>query len=122
MTSRCLPRGSQRVHFRKRTEFYKVAPGMGPWLWRNVRRFDVVHIHALFSFSSTAAAMVARHLGVPYVLRPLGTLSTYGVTRRRPWLKRVSLACLEGPALRGAAAVHFTSASEEREARLLGVR
>ena len=116
------PAGVQRVHFRKRTEFYKVAPGMVPWLWRNARRFDVVHIHALFSFSSTAAATVARQLRVPYVLRPLGTLGSYGVTRRRPWLKQLSLACVEGPALRYAASVHFTSSAEEREAGLLGVR
>ena len=81
----------------------------------------MVHVHALFSFSSTAAAGVARRLGVPYILRPLGTLTSYGVTRRRPWLKSASLACLEGPALRAAAAVHFTSPEEEREARLLGV-
>ena len=58
--------------------------------------------------------MTARHLGVPYVVRPLGTLAAYGVTRRRPWLKRVSLARLEGPALRRAAAVHFTSSSEDK--------
>ena len=114
-------RGVERIYCQKQTEFYKVAPGMGRWLWKNVHRFDVVHIHALFSFSSTAAAMVARHLRVPYVLRPLGTLSSYGVTRRRPWMKRLSLACVEGPALRHAAAVHFTSSSEEQEARLLGI-
>ncbi len=113
--------GVERVYVRKLTEFYKVAPSMVPWLWRNVRRFDVIHIHALFSFSSTAAALVARRLNVPYVLRPLGTLSNYGVTRRRPWLKRISLSFLEGPALRDAAAVHFTSSSEEQEARLLGI-
>ena len=114
-------RGVERIYCRKRTEFYKVAPGLGRWLWNNVRRFDVVHIHALFSFSSTAAALAARHLGVPYVLRPLGTLGSYGVIRRRPWMKRLSLACVEGPALRHAAAVHFTSSSEEQEARLLGI-
>ena len=114
-------RGVERVYCRKRTEFYKVAPGLGRWLWSNVRRFDVVHIHALFSFSSTAATIVARHRGVPYVLRPLGTLSDYGVTRRRPWMKRLSIACVEGPALRHAAAVHFTSTPEEQEARLLGI-
>lgn len=115
-------RGVERIYCRKRTEFYKVAPGMGQWLWTNVRRFDTVHIHALFSFSTTAAAMVTRRLGVPYVLRPLGTLSGYGVNRRRPWMKRLSLACVEGPALRHAAAVHFTSRSEEQEARLLGIK
>ena len=113
--------GTARIYARKWLEFYKVAPGMVPWLWRNVRRFDVVHIHALFSFTSIAAAIIARFRGVPYVIRPLGTLTTYGVTQRRPWLKRLSLWLIDGPILRHSAAVHFTSQAEWEEAKFLGV-
>lgn len=113
--------GARRIYFRKWFDFYKVAPAMLPWLWRHVRTFDVVHIHALFSFTSTAASFVARWRGVPYVVRPLGTLTSYGVTQRRPWLKRVSLALIEGPMLRHAAAVHFTSQAEWDEAAVLGI-
>lgn len=113
--------GLSRLYFRKWTEFYKVAPGLAIWLWRHVRDFDVVHVHALFSFSSTAAVWAARARGVPYVIRPLGTLTHYGVTQRRPLLKRASLYLLEGPMLRHAAAVHFTSTGEAAEARLLGI-
>ena len=113
--------GVTRRYFPKRLDFYKVSPGLAWWLLRHVRDFDVVHIHALFSFSSMAAAWAARRAGVPYVLRPLGTLTRYGVTQRRPWLKRLSLAWLEGPALRHAAAVHFTSADEMREAAQTGI-
>ncbi|MDP3620184.1 MAG: glycosyltransferase [Ramlibacter sp.] len=110
-----------RIYFRKWIEYYKVAPTMVPWLWRHAREFDVIHIHALFSFSSVAAALIARLRGVPYVIRPLGTLTTYGITVRRRRLKRASLACLEGPALREAAAVHFTSNQEKFEAEALGI-
>lgn len=113
--------GVTRLYFPKQVEFYKVALGMVPWLWRNARGFDVVHIHALFSFSSIAAALVARLRHVPYVLRPLGTLTRYGVTQRRPWLKQLSLALFEGPALRRAAAVHFTSEDELLEAAQCGI-
>jgi len=81
----------------------------------------LIHIHALFSFTSMAAAWAARRAGVPYVLRPLGTLATYGINQRRPWLKRLSLAWLEGPALRQASAVHFTSDDEMREASQTGI-
>jgi glycosyltransferase involved in cell wall biosynthesis len=108
--------GVTRVYQRKRTEFYKVAPGLASWLWRNVARFDLVHIHALFSFSSVAAAAMCAQRGVPYVVRPLGTLSQYGLTRRRRLLKRISLAVLEGRVLQGASAVHFTSELEAEEA------
>jgi glycosyltransferase involved in cell wall biosynthesis len=108
--------GVTRRYFGKRWDFYKFSPALGWWLLRHVRDYDVVHIHALFSFSSIAAAFAARRSGVPYVLRPLGTLARYGVTQRRPKLKRLSLSWLEGPALRRAAAVHFTSDDEMREA------
>jgi len=107
--------GFKRVYVRKWTEFYKVAPGAIPWLWANVRSFDVVHIHALFSFTSTCAALVARLRGVPYVVRPLGTLNKFGVTQRRPILKSISLAFVEVPIVRRAAAVHFTALSEMNE-------
>jgi glycosyltransferase involved in cell wall biosynthesis len=110
------------IYFSKWLDFYKVAPGLAWWMIFNVRRFDVVHIHALFSFTSIAAALVARWKHVPYVIRPLGTLSHYGVTRRRPLLKRLSLLLLERRILRDASAVHFTSRLEQDEADALGIR
>ena len=110
-----------RFYARKWLDFYNIAPGIVPWLWTNVRRFDVVHIHALFSFSSIAAAIVARAQGVPYIIRPLGTLTTYGIRQRRHWLKRLSLAFIEGPILRGSVATHFTSKAEWDEAAALGI-
>jgi len=111
---------SQHI-FRKRTEFYKIAPEMGAWLGQHVGKYDLVHIHALFSYSSIAAARAARKAGVPYIVRPLGTLTRYGIEQRRPWLKRISLRWLEGPLLRHAAAVHFTAEAERDEAAVLGI-
>lgn len=111
----------KRVYARKRIAFYKVAPGLMLWLWANVRNFDVVHIHALFSFSSIAAGLIARARGIPYILRPLGTLTGYGMTRRAK-LKRASFSLIEAPILRRAAAVHFTSKEEENEAVALDVK
>jgi glycosyltransferase involved in cell wall biosynthesis len=109
-----------RFHARKLINFYKVAPGLIPWLWTNVRTFDIVHIHALFSFSSLAAGLIAGLRGVPYVVRPLGTLTGYGLSRRSI-SKKFSLALIDGPILRGAAAVHFTSNDEWDEARALKI-
>ncbi|MES2604942.1 MAG: glycosyltransferase [Pseudomonadota bacterium] len=107
--------------FRRLFDFYKTSPALVTWLWKHVADYDLVHIHALFSFSSTAAAMVARMRGVPYIVRPLGTLASYGREHHRPLLKRLSIACLEGSLLRHAAAVHFTADSEQAEAATLGI-
>lgn len=112
---------ARRVCLRRWTARYKVAPGLAAALPALLRQHDVVHVHALFSFAPNLAALGARALGVPYVVRPLGTLGRYGLTTRRPLLKRLSVACIEGPVLRGAAAVHFTSAAERDEAQRLRV-
>jgi len=113
--------GVVRRYFEKVTEFYKVSPRLGRWLRREVKNYDLIHIHALFSHSSVAAARAARVAGVPYIIRPLGVLGRYGMTKRRALLKHLSFRWQEGPLLLDAAAVHFTSEVERREAECLGV-
>lgn len=114
-------RGVIRRYFAKRFEFYKVSPDLARWVNRHAQDYELIHIHALFSFTSVAAAWAARSAGVPYVVRPLGTLNRYGVEKRRPWLKWLSLKFIEGPILRHAAAVHFTAEAERIEAAALGI-
>lgn len=108
----------QMIYFRKNTEFYKVSWGLRTWLRRHVLEFDVVHIHALFSFSSTAAASAAQRAGVPYIVRPLGVLNRWGVENRRRMVKQLSLRFIEIPLLRSAAAIHYTAEVEREEAIL----
>lgn len=113
--------GAARYYGAKWTEFYKVSPALAGWLMRNVSTFDVVHIHALFSFTSVAAAFAAHYHHVPYIVRPLGTLNTYGFEQRRPLLKRLSFRHIERHVITHASAVHFTSQEEWDEASALGI-
>lgn len=108
-------------HFPKQTEFYKVSLPLSHWVSRQIYSFDAVHIHALFSHASVSAAKIARRAGVPYIIRPLGVLNEYGVQNRRKWLKKASLRFREGPLLRDAAAIHFTSREEQEQADQLGI-
>src|SRR5881394_2386304 len=107
-----LASGARCFYFRKTTEFYKVSRSMLRWLRGHVHEFDVLHIHALFSFCSIAAARIASRQHVPYVVRPLGVLNRWGMENRRPALKQLSLRFLDLPALRRAASIHFTSGRE----------
>lgn len=113
--------GATRFHFRLQARPYKISLPLLAWLRRNVGAFDVVHVHALFSFAPIVAAWIARNRGVPYVIRPLGVLNHYGMERRRSRLKACSVRILEGPLLRDAAAVHFTARQEQEQAERLGV-
>lgn len=110
-----------QLYFPKWTKFYKISPSFAWWIFRHVGDYPIVHIHALFSFVSVVAALAARWRGVPYLVCPHGSLTHYGITQRRPWLKRLSLKYIEGPILRHANAVHFTSEAERDEALTLGI-
>jgi glycosyltransferase involved in cell wall biosynthesis len=108
-------------HFHRQSRFYTFSWPLTAWLMRNVRNYDVVHIHALFSYASLPAAYFARRCGVPYVVRPLGVLNRWGMEQRRPGLKKLSFRFIERRILRHAALVHFTSEQERAEAMELGI-
>lgn len=101
--------------------FYNTSFALARWLMSSVADYDVVHIHAVFSFCSTAAAFACRRRRVPYVVRPLGVLNRWGMQNRRPWLKSLSFRWIDRRILEGAALVQYTSEQERDEAALLGV-
>jgi glycosyltransferase involved in cell wall biosynthesis len=108
--------GVRYFFFRKQVHLYKVSLPLARWLATNIPQYDVIHVHALFSFASVAAGRAAAASRVPYVVRPLGVLNKWGVENRRAALKRISLKLVELPMLRRAAALHFTSEAERQEA------
>lgn len=108
--------------FAKQTEFYKVSLPLLRWLLRNVSAYDAVHVHAVFSFSTLAAGWACRLRRVPFVVRPLGVLNSWGMENRRRWLKTASFRLMDKPVLDRAAAMHYTSQQEAAEAARLGIR
>lgn len=113
--------GVVRWYFPKQTEFYKYSRPLSRWLTTAVSDFDIVHVHSLFSHAPVAAAYAARRHGTPYVIRPVGVLNHYGLTRRRALLKRLSIRWIEAPLLQAAAAVQFTTPLEQEQGELLGI-
>jgi glycosyltransferase involved in cell wall biosynthesis len=99
---------------------YKFSTKLLMWLARHAHEYDVAHIHALFSPISSMAATVARQQGLPYVLRPLGTLDPADL-RKKARLKQIYAAALEKPNLANAAAVHFTTQQEATVSERFGV-
>lgn len=103
-------------YFPKQTEFYKASLPLHRWLREHVKDYDVVHVHAVFSFASLAAGRAAARCGVPYVVRPLGVLNRWGMANRRRLIKGMSFRLFDLPMLRRAAAMHYTSQMELQEA------
>jgi glycosyltransferase involved in cell wall biosynthesis len=108
-------------YFKRQTAFYTFSWPLNRWLARHTGDYDLVHVHALFSYPSVRAACWAERRGVPCIVRPLGVLNRWGMERRRPWLKRLSFRLIERRLLTRASRIHYTSDDERREAMRLGV-
>jgi len=98
---------------RQWSEALKYSGPLARWLEAHVAAFDVVEIHAVFSHACLAAARACRRQAVPYVVRPLGTLDPWSL-RQKPLRKRLLWQAGARRMLRGAAAVHYTTAAERR--------
>lgn len=78
-----------------------------------IPKADIVHIHSLYLFHVWYAARVCRKHGVPYILRPHGTLDPFLWKRHRARKKLLELA-FQDRAIRNAAALHYTAEEEMR--------
>jgi glycosyltransferase involved in cell wall biosynthesis len=106
------------IHLFRRdwSESWKVSLGLRKWLRENTADYDLVHIHAVWSFATAVAARAAERAGVPYILRPAGMLSDYSWNRQR-WKKRFYWKLVEERTIQNAAGFHATSCAEAGEIR-----
>ena len=93
-------------------ESFKYSRPLASWLNANIQNFDLAHVHAVFNHSSVAAGRACRRAGVPYVIRPLGTLDPWSMSQKS-LRKRLFWQVAGKGMLQGAAAVHYTSEAEK---------
>ena len=94
---------------------------MWRWLRREIARFDVVHLHAVYLFPITMAARVCVAAGVPYVIAPRGMLVGALIDGKSRWIKKAWIALWERKTLAQAAFIHATARSEAEEIKRLGL-
>ena len=97
-----------------------VRRGWGKRCTRTLRDFDIVHLHSVFLWPTSAAAQAARKAGVPYVLSPRGMLVEDLIRRKSSLAKRAWITLFERRNIERAAAVHLTSEIEASELKALG--
>ncbi|TAM53876.1 MAG: glycosyltransferase [Acidobacteria bacterium] len=81
----------------------------------------VLHDHGLWLPSNHSVAKVARTLGIPLVISPLGMLFPW-TRRHKPFKKRVAWGLYQRRDLQSASALHATSWQEFEALRALGLR
>lgn len=84
------------------------------WLWKHLADYDLVHIHALFSYPATITMKIAHIQGIPYVQQPHGLLCEWSLQQSR-LKKQLYLNLIERSNLQQSRCMIVTSAMEERE-------
>src|SRR6266404_599149 len=93
-------RGVRTIFFPARLgERFNYSPALSSFLEENVEKFDVVHVHAVFSHPCLATARACRKHGVPYIVRPLGSLDPWSM-RQKALRKRLMWQMAAGRMLR----------------------
>lgn len=87
-------------------------------LAREISNADLVEIHSLWNGTSSAAARLCRHAGVPYILTPRGMLDP-ACLENRAISKRLYRFLVDGANIRKAAGFHFLS-TDERDRAVTG--
>jgi len=97
---------------------------MKTWIDRNIMDYDIAHIHSLYRFPVTYAAFRARRVGVPYIIRPHGSLDPflYSQSRYSIFVKRIFEQLFDIPNLNHSAAIHYTTEEEAERAQFLKLR
>ena len=85
------------------------------WLWHHIQYYDLIHVHAIFSYCSTVAMAIARLQNTSYVTATHGLLCQWaleqGASKKKTYLKLI-----EGSNLNHASGLHFNSQFEKKEA------
>ena len=92
--------------------FWQVSRPLGEALATAIPKSDVVHLNSLYLYHDWVTGKLCRLTGVPYILRPHGTLDPY--IRQQSRLKKALAQLLfQRRVLQGAARIHYTAKDEE---------
>jgi glycosyltransferase involved in cell wall biosynthesis len=115
--------GGPRLRYHRSPWLRRVywSPALQRSLAETAPMVDLVHAHGVFLWPTLAAGRAARRASRPFVLSPRGMLVRALIDARSRLAKRAWLALLERANLRGAAAIHATSAHERDALHELGL-
>jgi glycosyltransferase involved in cell wall biosynthesis len=88
------------------------SPALLTKLWKEVKDFDLVHVHAWWNLVSVLSCWIAITRGVPVLISPRGTLSAYSFTNKNNLPKKIIHNFL-GKRLLKKSNVHVTSQREK---------
>jgi glycosyltransferase involved in cell wall biosynthesis len=91
------------------------------WLLQYIENYDAIHVHALFSYTSTVAMAIARIKKIPYLTTPHGLLCEWSLQQSAS-KKQAYLKLIERSNLDRSQAIHLTCQQEQQDVLALNFK
>jgi glycosyltransferase involved in cell wall biosynthesis len=90
------------------------------WLWKNIKNYDFLIAHGLWSYGPDCLAIMARLQGKPYATRTMGQLTPWSLSQGN-LKKSIYSMLIEKPNLNAAKFVHCTAEAEAQDVLNFGI-
>ena len=90
------------------------SPSLLWHLWKTVKQYDLVHVHAWWNLVSVLSCWIAVLRGVPVLITPRGTMSPYSFQQNKSFFKRIFHSFLGKPIF-SKLHYHLTSLKEKED-------
>lgn len=94
---------------------YAFSSQLTRWFWHEIHKYDLIHIHAIFSYLPTAAMLISRLKNKKYIVQPHGLLCNWALEQNKHQ-KNIYLKLIEKQNLKNSSGLIFTSEKESCEA------
>lgn len=96
-------------------EHYNFSIPLFIYLLKNVRKFDLVHITAVWNFPVFAASFACRIFKKPYIISPRGTIYPETIALGSSIFKKIYYNLIAKWCLKFASKIHYTSTDEQEK-------